>query len=211
MSMNMYKLIIDTSKDDAYVLLAKDDSIVRCLTITKKDSYSTHIFSSVINLLKNNKISLKDIKYIGCSIGPGSYTGLRIGAAIGKSLAFAENIPLIGYCSMHAIEHVEEQDPFIIAQDAKYRGMYIIKAKNNNDNIEFISSPELITQEDYKKNYSNNYKIFSCDHLKIQEKFKSDNFFIHPIEYSHYTVINICNKMFNNNEFSLDTNLNFIY
>lgn len=209
--MNMFKLIIDTSKDEPYVILAKDDSIVKCLTITKKESYSTHIFSSVINLLKNNNISLKDIKYIGCSIGPGSYTGLRIGAAIGKSLAFAENIPLIGYCSMHAIEHIDEKNTFIIAQDAKYRGMYILKAKSNDDKIEFLSNPELITQEDYKKNFSNNYKIFSCDHLKIQEKFKTDNFFIHPIKHSNYNVLNICNKMFNNKEFSLDTNLNFIY
>jgi tRNA A37 threonylcarbamoyladenosine modification protein TsaB len=57
---------------------------------------------------------------IAVGIGPGSYTGIRVGAALAKTLAYGWNIPLLGFCSLKAFE------PLPVLIDARMGGFYAL-------------------------------------------------------------------------------------
>ena len=53
--------------------------------------------------LKKAKLSLRDINYFACGLGPGSFTGLRVGLAVIKGFAFSLNKPVVGIISLDCL------------------------------------------------------------------------------------------------------------
>jgi len=72
-------------------------------------------------------LGLDGVEAVAVSIGPGSFTGLRIGLALGKGLAYAGGIPLIGIPTLEALAHVAEAAPgetICTALDARKQEVY---------------------------------------------------------------------------------------
>lgn len=112
-------LCIETATTNCSVALASDDRSYYgevgvegdcCLALKedRSDSYGhgeqLHVF--IDRILKNHQLSPKNLDAIAVSIGPGSYTGLRIGVAAAKGLAFALDIPLIGISTLESIANL---------------------------------------------------------------------------------------------------------
>lgn len=88
-------LNIDTAVQTASICLADDETILgEKINPVQKDS-AAWLHVAIKNLLEEQNISLKEIKAIAISEGPGSYTGLRVGMAAAKGLCYALEIPLI--------------------------------------------------------------------------------------------------------------------
>jgi tRNA threonylcarbamoyladenosine biosynthesis protein TsaB len=88
-------LNIDTALDMAYVSLAENENGLRyAINETTKD-HATWIQSAISSLFKDSGKKINDLSAVGVSIGPGSYTGLRIGLSTAKGLCFALKLPLI--------------------------------------------------------------------------------------------------------------------
>ena len=68
-------------------------------------SHSTHLTVLVEQLISNTGHTLRDLAAVAVSDGPGSYTGLRIGAAAAKGLCFALDIPLVAVGTLPALAH----------------------------------------------------------------------------------------------------------
>ncbi|NML67844.1 tRNA (adenosine(37)-N6)-threonylcarbamoyltransferase complex dimerization subunit type 1 TsaB [Hymenobacter sp. RP-2-7] len=68
-------------------------------------SHSTHLTVLVQQLLENTGHVLADLAAVAVSDGPGSYTGLRIGAAAAKGLCFALDVPLLAVGTLPALAH----------------------------------------------------------------------------------------------------------
>ncbi len=66
-------------------------------------SHSTHLTILIQQLLENTGHALVDLAAVAVSDGPGSYTGLRIGAAAAKGLCFALDIPLVAVSTLGAL------------------------------------------------------------------------------------------------------------
>lgn len=58
--------------------------------------HSVELTPAIDQALRRGGFTIKDVEAIGLAIGPGSYTGLRIGAAVAKGLAFSRHLPLVG-------------------------------------------------------------------------------------------------------------------
>lgn len=66
-----------------------------------------------------------EIEQVVVGMGPGPYTGLRVGIAFARAFAIARLIPVIGICSLDAIAAlVREKDDFIVATDARRKEVY---------------------------------------------------------------------------------------
>jgi tRNA threonylcarbamoyladenosine biosynthesis protein TsaB len=72
-----------------------------------------------------------NIEQVVVGMGPGPYTGLRVGIAFARTFAVARKIPVIGICSLDAIAAlVRERDDFVIATDARRKEVYWAQYKS---------------------------------------------------------------------------------
>ena len=94
---------IDTSTMAANVAVLEDDKLICEYTINTKKTHSQKLMPMIENMLKLSDIDIKDIDAIAICVGPGYFTGLRIGMATAKAMAHVNNIPLIGVNSLEIL------------------------------------------------------------------------------------------------------------
>jgi len=89
-------LAIDTSTRTVGVALYDGDQIWNETTWTSQDYHTVELAPGIQDILQKSGVPITDIETIAVAIGPGSFTGLRIGLAVAKGIALARHIPLIG-------------------------------------------------------------------------------------------------------------------
>ena len=102
----MLVLAIDTSTKMGSVSLYNDavDGLVGEINLNLKQNHSATIMQSVDALFKLTEYQPKDVDKIAVSIGPGSFTGIRIGVGVAKGLAMALGKPIVGINELDLIE-----------------------------------------------------------------------------------------------------------
>ena len=96
-------LALDTATMVSSVALADEKKIMAELTLQTKLTHSETLMPHVQQIMEMADVKREYLEAIAVSIGPGSFTGLRIGLAAAKTLAYAFNIPLIGVSTMEAL------------------------------------------------------------------------------------------------------------
>ena len=94
---------IDTSTMAANVAVLEDDKLICEYTINTKKTHSQKLMPMIENMLKLSDLDIKEIDAKAICVGPGSFTGLRIGMATAKAMAHVNNIPLIGVNSLEIL------------------------------------------------------------------------------------------------------------
>ncbi len=90
----MYTLFIDTHSDKIIVILYKDYQIKIKKEVETNHNHSVTTIPVLVNVLKEENIEIIDLKEIIVVNGPGSFTGIRLGVTIGKTLAYTLKIPI---------------------------------------------------------------------------------------------------------------------
>lgn len=96
-------LIIDTALEEAIVALSKDGKIIAELINKETHSHASFIQVAIANLLVDQEMTINEIDAIAVTLGPGSYTGLRVGLATAKGIAYTLQKPLIGLSTLSAL------------------------------------------------------------------------------------------------------------
>ncbi|MBO3270290.1 MULTISPECIES: tRNA (adenosine(37)-N6)-threonylcarbamoyltransferase complex dimerization subunit type 1 TsaB [Hymenobacter] len=96
-------LSLETSSPICSVALHRAGELVGQSELRLEKSHSSHVSVLTHQLLENTGHSLRDLAAVAVSDGPGSYTGLRIGAAAAKGLCFALDIPLLAVSTLQAL------------------------------------------------------------------------------------------------------------
>ena len=99
----MYILAIESSSNISVVSIGTEDSILCEYHFAHDMGLLRRLTSEIENLLSSCNLSVSDLNYIAVSLGPGSFTGLRIGIAAAKTLSYTLNIPIIGIPTLKAI------------------------------------------------------------------------------------------------------------
>lgn len=86
---------IDSSGMVASVAIVTDGVITAEYTMNHKKTHSETLLPMIDEIMKTSEVEMKDLNAIAIAAGPGSFTGLRIGAATAKGLALAEDLPII--------------------------------------------------------------------------------------------------------------------
>ena len=146
-----YSLILDTSSKNLVVGIANEK-------VLKKTQYyawqrqSEMTVQEINKLMKELEITFDDISEVVLTIGPGSYTGVRIAFTIGKMIALVKKIPIIQMSSLNALAGSEGRVMSVIDARGKrcYVGFYENGISVEKDGI--MKNDEII---EYAKN--NNY------------------------------------------------------
>ena len=83
----MYSLFIDTHDIEIIIGLYKDGKIIDSVNVSAPRHHSELIMPNIRDIIANNKIDVKDLREILVVNGPGSFTGVRLGVTIAKTLA----------------------------------------------------------------------------------------------------------------------------
>lgn len=96
-------LAIDTSSQNATVALLNEERLIGEYTINNKKTHSQIIMPLIEDLIEKSGLDISDIDVYATGIGPGSFTGLRIGVATCKALCQAGNKKIIGISSLEIL------------------------------------------------------------------------------------------------------------
>lgn len=101
----MKVLAIDTSTVIAAVAVMDDEKLLGEYSINNKKTHSQKLMVMVNEIMKNLDLKPSDIDVFAASIGPGSFTGLRIGVATAKAMAYAMSKPVVGVPTLDALAY----------------------------------------------------------------------------------------------------------
>lgn len=126
----MLVLAIDTATKIGSVALYDDKiGVIGEINLYVKVNHSNVIMDAVDSLFKLSGLNIKDVDRIAVTIGPGSFTGIRIGTAIAKGLAYSLKKPIVGVNELDVLAHMGENREDIIVPliDARKERVYFSK------------------------------------------------------------------------------------
>lgn len=96
-------LHIDTTSEIALIGLSIQDQIIAQVTNQASQQHASFVQTSIESICKEHSFDLNQLDGIVVTLGPGSYTGMRVGLASAKGIAYALDKPLIGLSSLALI------------------------------------------------------------------------------------------------------------
>lgn len=149
--MSMLLLSLETSSPICAVALhhLTDGRLLGQSELRLEKSHSTHLTVLIEQLVANTGYALRDLGAVAVSDGPGSYTGLRIGAAAAKGLCFALGVPLLAVGTLPALAHqiaarTPRADAYLYAPMLDARRQEVYTALYRADGTEVLAPTNLI-------------------------------------------------------------------
>ncbi len=99
----MIVLAVESSAIAASVALQKDDHLLAEMTLNRGNTHSENLLPMVETILERMDLTVDEIDLFAVSVGPGSFTGVRIGVATVKGLAFGKGKPCVGVSTLEAL------------------------------------------------------------------------------------------------------------
>jgi tRNA threonylcarbamoyladenosine biosynthesis protein TsaB len=147
----MNLLAIDTSSSVASVAIFKDEKLIAEYTTNYKKNHSERLVPMIADVMKDVEMKPKDMDVFAVSIGPGSFTGLRIGVATIKAMAHSLNKKVIGAPTLEcAAYNVPFCNGIVCSVVNALRGeVFGAIYRWDKDKLVEIFSPALLTIENY--------------------------------------------------------------
>lgn len=96
-------LSLDSSADVGTVALCEDERLLAEMTVNTGNTHSESLLPTVEAVLKITGTDIDDIDLFACSTGPGSFTGVRIGVATVKGIAYGKEKPCVSVSTLEAL------------------------------------------------------------------------------------------------------------
>jgi len=167
-------LAIETTVGPFSLALFKDGKLIATYHQQQPHCQAEQLIPSISDILTAHGYEYSDIGAIAASIGPGSFTGIRIGLAAAQGISIALGCPIIGISTLEAIATTGEGDDYMIALNAGRDQFYSQSFSNINGHIHPISPPKLISPEEAAEasiiitNTHDSYPILSAHNVGMQ-------------------------------------------
>jgi tRNA threonylcarbamoyladenosine biosynthesis protein TsaB len=122
-------LSIETATDVCSVALHNKSKLLAYSELFTEKSHSSALTLLIESMVAHTQISMADLEGIALSQGPGSYTGLRVGASVAKGLCYALEIPLYAIDTLlamaHTAQHIWAGESFLLCPMIDARRMEV--------------------------------------------------------------------------------------
>lgn len=159
-------LNIDTSLETASVSIAKDGNILSFQTNAIQKDHATFLHVAIAELLAKENLKPSQLDAIGVTLGPGSYTGLRVGLSAAKGLCYALNKPLISVGTLEmmtkdVLMNIDNSTNILFCPMIDARRMEVFCAMYDSD-LKEIEEPhaKVLTPQSFAKKYDEKMIIF---------------------------------------------------
>ena len=148
--MNM--LAFDTCLDKTYVTLYNGKEFQNKIILSEgKNYHSAYLISTIVEMLKANNLTPKDLDCIATDIGPGSFTGIRACTTVARMLGQQLNIKVVGVSSLEILSRILGGND-LVTLDARKNKAYvfddkILGAVELEEVDEIVKNRKLITDD----------------------------------------------------------------
>ena len=152
---------IDTSSSSLSVAVLDDDLLKGEFTLNHKLTHSEQMMPLLDSLLSHLEIKMSDIDLIGVSVGPGSFTGIRIGVAAANAMAMALDIPVVGISSLEAMAYTAGETAYTIVStfDAQRDRFYFNAYRFENSELKALEAEDVLEMKDLIKKLESYDKV----------------------------------------------------
>lgn len=146
-------LAIDSSSLVASVALADEDTTIAEYTTNLKKTHSQTLLPMIDEIFRMTGLDKNILEAIAVTLGPGSFTGLRIGAATAKGLALALDLPIIGVSTLETMAYNMNHCNKLICpiMDARRNQVYTGIYRCADEQLEMLKEPCAISLEQLVK------------------------------------------------------------
>lgn len=138
----MISLLIETSTERGCIALMRGTEVIYHKELPFGLTNSQHLLPEIDLAFKASAITPQDLEFVTAGIGPGSYTGIRVGVMTAKALAYALKIPLVGISTLEGFVPAQV-GLYCAIIDAKIGGVYLLKGEKTQQGIELSSQPQI--------------------------------------------------------------------
>lgn len=191
-------LAMDTSAKAASVCLASEEKIIGEFFINTSLTHSQTLVPMIEQLCEKSEVPIKAIEAVAINVGPGSFTGVRIGVAAAKGIAFQHNLPCVSVSTLESMAYnMLGSDCVVCAlMDARCSQVYNAMFRVKGESVERLCDDRAISLTDLKldlHNYSEKV-VFVGDGAQIA--FKSlenppQNVFLAPINIISQNAVSV--------------------
>ncbi len=164
-------LAVSTSGKLCSVALLLNNEDYISYNFNKNPVHSEKLIGMIDIILKESRININECEGIAVSIGPGSFTGLRIGLSAVKALAFGAGLPIypiseFDAMAMFAKDTVTINKTFNMALKVNRDEVYFVKYIKTDEGFRAVKEVEIVSVEDVDKNIDTNELVFGNINLK---------------------------------------------
>jgi tRNA threonylcarbamoyl adenosine modification protein YeaZ len=143
-------LTFDTCLNKMFVTIGNEDGVFssKVVETTATTYHSAFLISSIVEILKENKLTPKDVDIVATNRGPGSFTGIRCCTTVARVFAQSRELKAVGVSSLEILSRINKTDKkSFVALDARknmaYVGIY--------DNKKEIFAPRAVLLDEVKE------------------------------------------------------------
>lgn len=181
-------LAITTSSSNCSVAILEDNKLIKELNINNTKTHSETLMPLIKQILDETNLDFSDINYLACDVGPGSFTGIRIGVATIKAISEIKNLPICPVSSLEALSQIIREPKELIVS--------LIDARNDQAYCGIFNSDYSLHTEFFADSISNIIKILKKENKSIS--FVGDASLLHK---------NVLEESFTNSSFVDNTTL----
>lgn len=150
-------LSIDTSTSSLSVCIMDDDEVIGEINLNNGLVHSTTLMPAIENLFTMLNFDKSELSHIAVTVGPGSFTGIRIGVATANAFSLALNIPVISVSSLDAMamNFISYEGTVITTIDAQRDTYYVGVYRARDSKIEKIIENTIMTDEELEEYIQN--------------------------------------------------------
>lgn len=143
-------LAIETSSLVSSVALLHNDTLRAEFTTQARLTHSEQLMPHIADMMQKAGVLKSQIDGIAVSIGPGSFTGLRIGLATAKGLAFAWNVPIVGIETPVSLawNSIGASDEICVLIDAQKGNVYEARYQWQGTKLETIQDIRILSRKE---------------------------------------------------------------
>lgn len=140
-------LAIDSSSKPASAAVGDENRILSEVYVNNGFTHSKTLMNVAKSAIDLSGVAVDDIDLIACVVGPGSFTGIRIGVACAKGIAFPKGIPCVGISTLEAMAYnAASFDGYVCAvMDARCNQVYTATFKVHFGNVERITDDRAVS------------------------------------------------------------------
>lgn len=145
----MIILAFDSTAKAASVAISDDERLLAGYTVDNGLTQSELLLPMAENMLKSLKLTFSDVSLLAVSVGPGSFTGVRIGTALVKGIAFGKDIPCIALSTLDGLcENIAGlQGVLVPCMDARRNQVYTATYMSDGSDIRKLTEDRAIPIE----------------------------------------------------------------